>query len=60
VLRQYEKNNSLPDWSGLDLLEPDIANQYQDFARKMTDNLGVSRIHLTIFYGRAGMPNRFS
>jgi len=48
-LRRYEKNNYLPEWSGLDLLKPDVANQYQDFARKMADNLGVSRIHLSMF-----------
>ncbi|HKK45056.1 MAG TPA: hypothetical protein VJ964_06010 [Balneolaceae bacterium] len=48
-LRRYEKQPHLPEWTGLDLMKPDISEQYQSFASDLADNMGVSRVHLLMF-----------
>lgn len=48
-LIRYQQERTLPEWTGLDLLKKEIAEQYQDFAQKKSNELGISRVHLPMF-----------
>lgn len=48
-LRRQKGGKELPEWPGMNLLTPELNDQYQQYAAELGDHMGVSRLHLEIF-----------
>lgn len=48
-LRRHEEGSKLPEWSGLTVLKHEHSQIYQKYAAELAENMGVSRIHLSLF-----------
>ena len=48
-LRRQAGGRKLPEWSGLNVLQKDLSDQYQAFAHELARHSGVARVHLNMF-----------